>query len=309
MFMVLGTWLMGQTQFNVTFTVDMTTAEDFNPETDDVYISGSFADWAQPGTDANYKMTVTEDPMVYTITVAADSGMIQYKFFRVINGEASWDFGEWTGIDNRITLLLLDGLTFNHVWGNRPVLVTFNVDVSPLDTLDTETDKIFITGNFAGWMQPGTIPELEMKAGEDPNIYSVMLSMYKGTYEYKFFIVENNIPSWDGGEWAGGDNRVILVDTAMIVNKLWGDITASIFDNKVEFTYVVYPNPVFDQITLDGVEDVNKVEIYDISGRMVRSIQVDARKVNMNLSDLRPGVYILSVFNKTGVQTTKFIKN
>ncbi len=35
------------------------------------------------------------------LRVEVDSGEILYKYFRVINGEASWDNDEWEGDPNR----------------------------------------------------------------------------------------------------------------------------------------------------------------------------------------------------------------
>lgn len=311
MFLLIGTFVMGQTKFTVTFNVNMANADPFDPATDDVYISGNFAGWAMPGSDSAYMMTPTEaDPMIYTITLSADSGLIMYKYFRVINDTASWDNGEWNGDPNRITLLLLDNLTFNNVWGNKPYWVTFNVDMSPVDTLDPTTTDVYIAGSFAAWQEPGTIPELKLSpTAEDSTIYTISVLMYTGEAQYKYFLVYNGDPSWDNGEWAGDPNRVVTVDTTMTVTDLWGDIYFGIFDRRAEFTYDIYPNPVTNKLTISGINDVNRIEIFDISGRVVKSVEVASEKVSMNLSDLQSGVYIISLHNKKGIQTAKFIKN
>ncbi|MCF6170131.1 MAG: T9SS type A sorting domain-containing protein [Bacteroidales bacterium] len=311
LFMAMGTLLMAQTQFNVTFTVDMTNADPFDPATDEVYVSGSFAGWAEPGTDETFKMTPTDtDPMIYSITLLADSGQVQYKYFRVINGEASWENGEWNGDPNRVTILLLDNLTFANVWANKPYWITFQVDMTPADPFDPAADKVFMTGDFAGWMIPGSIPELMLSPIEEGSMtYTTQVLMYPGEWQYKYFRIVDNNPDWGGGEWDGGDNRVVAVDTAdKTVDDLWGDINAGIFDTKVEFTYDMYPNPVVSSLNISGVEDVNKIDIYDISGKLVRTFIVDTERVSMNLSELKSGVYIISLYNKTGVQTSKFIK-
>lgn len=310
MLLLIGTWVMGQAKFTVTFNVDMSNADPFDPSTDDVYISGSFAGWAQPGSDTTYKMKPTdEDPMIYTITLQADSGMVMYKYFRVINGEASWDNGEWAGDPNRVTILLIDGLVFNNVWGNKPQTVTFNVDMTDADPFDPQTDDIYIAGSFAAWQQPGTIPELKlMPSTEAPNIYTITLLMYKGDYQYKYFRVINGEPSWDNGEWAGDPNREIMVDSSMVVNDIWAKLSG-IFGHQVEFTYEMYPNPVTNKLVVSGTNEMNKIEIYDVSGKVVRSEDVNSNKVSMNLQDLGSGVYFISIQNEKGTQTAKFIKN
>lgn len=311
LFMAMGTLLMAQTQFNVTFTVDMNNADPFDPATDEVYISGTMAGWTMPGDDEAFKMMPTDaDPMVYSITLVADSGQAAYKFSRVINGEASWDNGEWAGDPNRVTLLIMEGQTTANTWANMPYWVTFQVDMTPADPFDPATDEVYVTGDFAGWTTPGMIPELALLPIEEGSMtYKVDILMYSGDWQYKYFRIIDNTPSWDGGEWEGGDNRAVAVDTTMLVDNLWGEINSGIFNNKVEFSYDMFPNPVLNTLTINGVNDVNKVEVFDISGKLVRSFIVDTDRLSMNLSELKGGVYIINLHNKTGIQTSKFIKN
>lgn len=312
LFMAMGTLLMAQTQFNVTFSVDMNNADPFDPATDEVYISGTMAGWAQPGSDESFKMLPTDaDPMVYSITLLADSGQAAYKFFRVIDGTPSWDNGEWNGDPNRVTLLITDGQVTANTWANKPYMITFQVDMTPADPFDPETDAVFMTGDFAGWTMPGMIPELALSPVEEGSMtYATTVLMYPGDWQYKFFRIIDNTPSWDNGEWEGGDNRAVTVDTSdKIVDDVWGDINAGIFDNKVDFTYEMYPNPVLNTLTINGVSDVNKAEVFDISGKLVQSVVVRTNKLSLDLSSLQSGVYMIRLHNDAGIQTSKFIKN
>ncbi len=125
----------------VTFNVDMTNADPFDPTHDDVYISGDFAGWTKPGENPMYMMTpTTENPMIYSLTVPVEASSIAYKYFRVIDNTASWDNGEWTGDPNRVGVV--NGTTtFNNIWGATPVVLTFNVDMTN-DTTYNATDDI-----------------------------------------------------------------------------------------------------------------------------------------------------------------------
>jgi len=311
-FLLLGTFLMGQTTYNVTFTVDMTNAEDFNPATDEVYISGSFAGWTGPGEDTNYRMKPTMDnEMIYTITVEVDSGQVQYKYFRVIDNMPSWDNGEWTGDPNRTLIIPADNLTFADIWGDKPAIVMFNVDMTNADPFDPVHDQVAISGDFAAWAMPGAFPELFLTPDNDnPNIYSVMMILYHGDYEYKFFRVIDNVPSWDNGEWEGGDNRTITVDADTVVaNKVWGDINAGIFNSITNFNYEMYPNPVVNTLNISGIDDVNKIEIYDVTGKLVKQIEISTEDISIDVDQLNTGIYVISLFNDTGVQSTKFMKD
>lgn len=68
----------------------------------------------------------------------------------------------------------------------------------------------------------------------------------------------------------------------------------------------VYPNPVKDILFFKTNSIVTKVEVYDISGRVLSSNAVNENKVN--LSGLKTGNYILKVYTESGITNTKIIK-
>jgi len=310
MFVFMGTFAMAQTQYSITFTVDMTEADPFDPATDEIYMSGTFADWTQPGLDVTYKMEPLDvGSMIYTYTATIDSGEVMYKFFRVIDGTASWDFGEWTGDPNRKVYITGD-TQFDNVWANKPRDITFNVDMTPADPFDPAAEQVFIGGSLAnGWAEPGTLSVYEMTS-EDNVTYSITLLLYPGDYMFKYFLVPNGGHSWDGGEWTGDPNREVTVDTvAAVIDDVWGDIEAGIFTEPNVFTYSMYPNPVFNVLNIDNTGDVTEINVYDATGRMVRTMDVTTEKVAIDVADLQTGVYIVNVTNEKGTQSSKFVKN
>ena len=69
----------------------------------------------------------------------------------------------------------------------------------------------------------------------------------------------------------------------------------------------VYPNPFSDVITISDIEKVKSVSVTDISGRMIRT--VDNVSSEINLSELKTGLYILNVQYKDGTKSAhKIIK-
>ncbi|MGE8552663.1 MAG: T9SS type A sorting domain-containing protein [Chryseobacterium jejuense] len=70
-------------------------------------------------------------------------------------------------------------------------------------------------------------------------------------------------------------------------------------------TFILYPNPVTDILHIKSKEKVNKVEIYDTSGRQV-SAGLDGDRVNVK--NLNPGSYIIKIETKQGKTSEKFIK-
>ncbi len=116
----------------VTFTVDMSPADNFDPAVDTVYITGSIIGWPEPGKDKeNQRMTRVDDSMTWSITMELEAGDYEYKYFL----NHGWDGGEWTGDPNR-TVTVDEDKTVSNIWGdpvnvNQPELVAVNVYPNP----------------------------------------------------------------------------------------------------------------------------------------------------------------------------------
>ena len=295
-------------QINVTFNIDVTGAEGFDPATHDVYLAGDFAGWTTPGEDSTYLFT-TADDIIYTLILPVDSSRIQFKYFFVEPGSPTWDNGEWTGTDNRHHLIV-EEITFDHVWGDRPVVFTFNVDMSTADPFDPATNDVYMAGDLiSGWMEPGTASDykLEPVAGKEM-MYTLSLPLYIGEHLYKYFLVIDNEPSWNNGEWEGDPNRMVAVDTIITeVSNVWGVIDGiNNFSAKVTFT--MFPNPVENVLHLTDLNGATKVEIYNVVGKLVHSVELFSNEVSINTQEYNSGVYFVTVHSNSGVQSTKFLK-
>ncbi len=317
MFFMMGISVMAQ-QYDITFQVDMTNAANFNSATDNVWMSGNFAGatgWAEPGTDSTYMLAPLDvGSMLYALTATIDSGEVQYKYFKSNGDTIGWANGEWDGDPNR-KIYITDNATVENVWMNKPTVIIFTVNMTDADPFDPTTDDVYISGNFVSpdWTEPGTFAPFKMNPVEDSAMYyRLSYTLYDGSYEFKYFRVINNEHSWSYGEWDAGDNRTLTVDTTTIakINDVWGDINAGIFNDPNIFTYNMYPNPVLTVLTIGNASDVNQVNVYDVTGKLVRSMQSQSvQKVTIDVTDLQAGVYIINVSNDKGIQTSKFVKN
>lgn len=72
-------------------------------------------------------------------------------------------------------------------------------------------------------------------------------------------------------------------------------------------TISIYPNPVKDILSLKSPDEVTKVEIYDVAGRVINSM--GAKGNSINVSDLPKGNYLIKLFLKDKVSVQKFIKD
>lgn len=70
-------------------------------------------------------------------------------------------------------------------------------------------------------------------------------------------------------------------------------------------TFTLYPNPALDVLYIKSKEKVNKIEVYDISGRKMTT---DLNGNQINVKNLSSGNYIINVETREGKTTGKFIK-
>ena len=78
----------------------------------------------------------------------------------------------------------------------------------------------------------------------------------------------------------------------------------SIVDDKLN-DFQVYPNPAEKFIMFNGIDDNSNVDLFNISGKLVKSMTINSRDNQIDVSDLSNGVYLVSI-NKN--KTTLFVK-
>lgn len=75
----------------------------------------------------------------------------------------------------------------------------------------------------------------------------------------------------------------------------------SVAENQ-ENVYNIYPNPTNGNITICG-EEINMVEVYNICGQKVMTVKANSSNVNINMSALTTGVYMVKITDKNGNET------
>ena len=82
---------------------------------------------------------------------------------------------------------------------------------------------------------------------------------------------------------------------------------SSVAENK-ENVYNIYPNPTNGNITVCG-ENINEVEVYNLCGQKVMSVEANSNYVNVNMSEMTTGVYMVRIVDENGNETVnKVIK-
>ena len=121
-------------------------------------------------------------------------------------------------------------------------------------------------------------------------------------FVYQQLKVEFRIPydsndPFNDGTYILFDNFEACVNCSLSVNKI----------NKEDRSLSLYPNPVKDQLNLDfSGKTIVKVEIYSVLGQKVFEQEKNA---NLNVAQLKTGVYIAKVFaSDNEISTRQFIK-
>jgi len=107
--------------------------------------------------------------------------------------------------------------------------------------------------------------------------------------------ISSNYPNGGGFHWDLPQNTTIT-----------NNCTLGLQENDLNNNISSYPNPVEDYLNFKTELKINKVEVYDIVGRILSSKSINENKID--LSELKTGNYLLKLYNEKGIMNTKIIK-
>ncbi len=103
---------------------------------------------------------------------------------------------------------------------------------------------------------------------------------------------------------AGNESSVAIIS----VKTTRKSTTVSAESNSSDNIYT-YPNPVSDYLYITYAQKGDKIEIYDISGHVLVTTEVQSSDAKIDVSDLDAGLYILKISSENNVKTfEKIIK-
>ncbi|HLF52808.1 T9SS type A sorting domain-containing protein, partial [Flavobacterium sp.] len=83
-------------------------------------------------------------------------------------------------------------------------------------------------------------------------------------------------------------------------------------DEFLSSKFSVYPNPVKDVISITNSENItiNEIQLTDLNGRVVKQKTFNqVSDIQVNISDLASGIYMMNINSDQGSATKKIIKN
>lgn len=213
--------------------------------------------------------------------------------FTQIGSDIDWKYiwteeGEWWGIKNNGTL-----------WYNGFQVGNDNNWQSISGTGFSGTYGIKTNGTL--WYWPYYI---QTSATFNPLATPTQISNFS-TYNSISFRTSGFIPS---GYFCIHDNDKLWLD----MYTLDASCTSANIENNENVqdnSLIVVPNPIQDQMTIYGLEDLKKIEslsIKDINGKLVK--QLDINESSFSLSNLKTGIYFLEIDIDKVREVIKLIK-
>jgi hypothetical protein len=187
--------------------------------------------------------------------------------------------------------------------------VTFNVDVTNLDGFDPATHNIYMTGTPTNWALPGSEYSVTMtreNSVTESIIYTTTISLEDGSdvaYRYYSDLIGEGFL---GGEWDVNVSREVNIDGTMVINDIWASYLDVSVDEVSEVQNImVYPNPVRENLTIANGKNISSVRIFDITGRVVFSAEINDLSTRIDVSDFHQGVYVVQIISGNEVISRK----
>ena len=192
------------------------------------------------------------------------------------------------------------------------------------------TDSIFWvkdSGTYVVNASPTICPELQLSSGlgpsftfEGPEIPTITQQsdtlLASSGPNYQWFLDGQSIPNATAGHYipvASGLYTVQVSDGSgcVVLSNAFSFVLSSIVRSDRKAQWRVFPNPARMAITLGQLPaSATDVHLLDVTGRILQQIPAaGATEMEVNLSDLSPGVYYLKLWQDGKFSYRRFLKN
>ena len=113
---------------------------------------------------------------------------------------------------------------------------------------------------------------------------------------------------FNGGAWDKGEAKAFNEEGGCTDFKVF--LGGLGIEDEDATKFVLFPNPVDNELNLNNLNNSTIVEIYNITGQLVKTIDPGVgTSLTIDVAGLQTGVYFVNVHSEKGVQSSKFIKN
>ena len=169
-------------------------------------------------------------------------------------------------------------------------IITIFHSTDLLDTAGAIGAAIFHTVGGSGNFTPFFIP-VSYRNAAIPDSMSIL-------------IISSNVEGQNAGGPQRADNGYFVIDEIGFDQQ-----HTPVFDVAEDRSLILAPNPASDYIGLKSESIFNRVDIMDYMGRVVWSLKTTDTHLQLPVSHLPGGTYILRTFHDNGVSVGRFVKN
>lgn len=191
----------------------------------------------------------------------------------------------------------------------RPVSMTLsyraNIDagdealiLASTNIWDTGTNSSEVVGNAYAMIPGGT----SMNSWQTQTLpFTYLLPSVPDTINFNFISSD----SLFGFPSVQSLNTILEID-AIVLNYSAGISEVAFMAGN----FIAFPNPANNEISIVSKNaSASLVKVYDVTGRLVNSVELSNGKVSIDISDLENGIYIYSILDKNNskIHTSKFV--
>lgn len=292
-----------------------------------LFVDGPNATWtsvyvAATSDDGN---TGEAQNMVFYVTELPEGGATYRIAKSTQNGQNF--FGNVTALTLGKNTINVSAVNFS-----RYVKVQFSSDAIKLSAIIRNNQAVFndmiynsnlfADGPNATWTHVYTCTTTaDGAASQEQQVFKITVASLPATgANYRVFKTTANGGSFNGNTeaLAVGENTITVAsvsfDRAVKVQFSSGDIAVSKIvlngtttlniDEINSGSFTIYPNPVSDILSVNGIENINSVKIFNSLGALVKHTK---SANDIDVSDLAKGIHFIQVDNGN-IMTKKFIK-
>jgi hypothetical protein len=164
-----------------------------------------------------------------------------------------------------------------------------------ISSIEYSSDNIFVLNDCIYIVGVCSDPDLNAFMGKHYGIFTLPDFIPKNPFNYT---IESD-----------GDTYMLTIENGEGDIAVYGNVALS----QPEFSplqVTLYPNPVSDVLYINSMDIINKVSVYDIQGKVIKTVSgLNSNTSEINLSSLQNGVYFVSITSENGgVLTQKIVK-
>lgn len=253
-----------------------------------------------------------------------------FAFSLLVGGEGHVVFEGNTVFDNRygmtifganVTSLIQNNNFFNNDTQGDPMLGGSGISITGFG----ENEHVISGNSFTGNLWGVTLlTEAQANLGEidNPDIGPGGNFFDNNGNGGQIFALFNNTENEifaQGNCWIASDDDLTLEEAEGVISHVVDDpaLGEVIFDplgscstvgtrDENALNFELYPNPSTGNIIIETREEIDRIEVYDLKGRLMESFLPQGRR-NFDFSEFDAGIYLIKVYSESSIGTNKLL--